>query len=255
MKKKYLNFLFVFFIFSFLFFISDPILAQSFSNMRSPDYELVKPNLNFSSAYVTGSSQKLGFTGGQLSPGAYSTTGFYVWGGFWYLKKRIPFTFTISNNTIEFGELSTNTPEIGSSTVTISCGSAGGYQVTVQENHQLMVYSTGAIIKDVTGDNNDITESNAGNWTLSSTDGFGYSLSGDDVPPPFPTRNPLVTPTLTSFKQFTDLSKSETPQVIMSSQTAGENRTLDLFYKINIGPFQEAGRYQNVITYIATPTY
>lgn len=239
----------------FIFLSPTSIFAQSFDNMRSTDFEILKPNLNFGSAYVTGSGQKLGFTGGQLSPGEYSKNGYYVWGGFWYIKKRIPFTFTVSNNTIEFGTLNTNDPQLGSTTITVSAGGAGGYQVTAEENHQLMVYSTGAIIKNVTGDDNDITETNAGNWALISTDGFGYSLSGDDVPAPFPTRNPLVTPVLTKFKQFADIAQSKLPQIIMSSTTAGENRTLDVFYKINIGPFQEAGRYHNVITYIATPTY
>ena len=255
MKKKTIttgNIIIIIFI-NFIFLLPTSALAQK---MTSPNYELIKPNLNFGGAYVSGSDKKLGFTGGQLGPGPYESSGFQLWAGFWYIKKIIPFTFTVSNNVIEFGSLTTNTPKIEKTTITVSTGSAGGYQVTAQENHSMMSYGSGAKIKDVTGDNNDISETTAGDWLLDTTDGLGYSLSGDDVPTPFPTRNPAVTPVLTKYKQFSDLSNlTKSPQVIMSSSSVGENRTLDVFYKINISAFQEAGRYQNVITYIATPTY
>lgn len=244
-------------ILTFGFLISGLLWPANAQKMTSPNYELIKPNLNFGSAYISGSGKKVGFTGGQLGPGPYDdNTDFKLWAGFWYLKKIIPFTFSVSNSLVEFGTLTTNEPQIGQTTLSVSAGGAGGYQVTAEENHPLMVYSTGAKIKDVTGDNNDISETTAGDWLLSTTDGFGYSLSGDDIPTPFPTRNPNVTPTLIKFKQFADISSgTETPQVIMSSAIVGKNRTLDVFYKVNISAFQDAGRYHNVITYIATPTY
>jgi hypothetical protein len=235
-----------------IFFSPTIALAQT---MKSTDYEIIKPNLNFSSGFVSGSGKIVGFTGGQLASGPSSSTGVKLWAGFWYIKNIIPFSFSVSNNVVEFGTLASNDPKTAKTTIIVSAGGAGGYQVTAQENYSLMVLSTGARIKDVIGDNDDITESNAGDWVINSTDGFGYSLSGDDVPSPFPTRNPVVTPTLTMFKQFSNTSLGESPEIIMSSSSVGKDRTLDLFYKININPLQDAGRYQNVITYIATPTY
>ncbi len=221
------------------------------ANMKSSDYELQMPNLNFSSGNVSSTNYQLGFTGGQLAPGEYSRAGFKVLAGFWYIKTIIPFTFSISNQLIDFGVLSAGIPKTATTDLTVSAGGAGGYQVTAEENNQLMVPTTEAIIADTTGDNGDISESNAGTWAQNTTYGFGYTLYGDDVPSPFPTAAPIGN----QFKQFADRSKGETPQVIMSSLQVGKNRTATVTYKVNVSASQAAGRYHNVIMYIATPTY
>lgn len=231
-----------------LFLKKDVIKA----NMESENYELQMPNLNYASGSVNSTLYKLGFTGGELAVGPYSSTGFKLGAGFWYIKSIIPFAFTVSNNVIEFDVLSANNPSTATTNLVVSAGGSGGYQVTTQENHEMMVYSVGALIKDVTGDNNDITETTEGQWLNTDTYGFGYSIYGDDVVSPFPASAP--TPP-TYFKQFANLVKNETPQVIMSSDRVGKNRTATVIYKINISTTQAAGRYQNVITYIATPTY
>jgi len=235
-----------------VFFIAtSPISA----NMHSSDYELQMPNLNFSAGNVSSANFKLGFTGGQNMPGPYSSTGFKVLAGFWYLKTIIPFSFTISNQVINFEPLSIEVPQTATTTLTVSAGGAGGYQVTAQENHQLLVDSLGAIIPDTTGDNGDATESQAGVWTQNSTYGFGYTMHGQDVPTPFPTAAPTPGLQGDDYKQFTDISKNETPEVIMTSANVGKNRTAVVTYKVNISSTQIAGLYHNVITYIATPTY
>jgi len=232
---------------AFLYF-SQPVLA----NMRSSDYELQMSNLNFSAGVgLSSGDYKLGFTGGQNMPGPYTSTGFKVLAGFWYLKTIIPFTFSISNQVIDFGSLNTGIGQTASTILTVSAGGAGGYQVTGQENHELLVDSLGAILPDTTGDNGDITESNAGAWAQNTTYGFGYTMYGNDVPTPFPTAAPAGN----DYKQFADISKNESPQVIMSSVNVGKNRTATLTYKINISASQISGRYHNVITYIATPGY
>lgn len=222
------------------------------ASMQSESYELQMPNLNFVSGMGTSPNFKLGYTGGELAVGPYSSTGYKVWAGFWYLKSIIPFSFSVSNQVVEFSTLSANEPETATTTLTVSAGGSGGYQVTVEENHEMMVYSLGALIPDVAGDNNDITENVAGTWNLTTTYGFGYSLYGNDVVTPFPTAAPG---SFTTFKQFPNINKSETPKIIMSSTKVGKNRSAVLVYKINVSPSQEAGRYQNVITYVATPTY
>ncbi|HUW24234.1 MAG TPA: hypothetical protein VMW04_01265 [Patescibacteria group bacterium] len=225
--------------------------VEAAANMRSSDYELQMPNLNFSAGMTSSNDYKLGFTGGQMAPGEYSRNGFKVLAGFWYLKTIIPFSFSISNQIIDFGPLSAGVPKTATTNLTVSAGGAGGYQVTAEENHQLMVPTTGAIIADTTGDNGDINESNFGTWEQNTTYGFGYTLYGNDVPSPFPTAAPAGN----QFKQFTDISKGETPQVVMLSDQVGKNRIATVTYKINTSASQAAGRYHNVITYIATPTY
>ncbi len=236
----------------FLFLLLTLILpATAHANMKSADYELQMPNLNMSAGNVGSTDFKLGFTGGQNMPGPYASSGTRVLAGFWYLKSIIPFTFTLSNQVIDFGVLATEVPQTATTTLTVSAGGAGGYQVTAQENHQLLVDSIGAVLPDTTGDNGDITESNAGAWAQNTTYGFGYTLYGHDVPTPFPTASPAGD----DYKQFADISKNENPEIVMSSSRVGKNRTATLTYKINISALQAAGRYHNVIVYIATPTY
>lgn len=244
-KFKVLHFLYL----GLLFLILN--LSVASANMKSSDYELQMPNLNFSAGTVSSSNYKLGFTGGQTAPGEYTRNGFKVLAGFWYLKTIIPFSFSISNQLIDFGILSANVPKTATTDLTVSAGGAGGYQVTAEENHQLMVPSTEVIIADTTGDNGDISESNFGTWAQNTTYGFGYTLYGNDVPTPFPTAAPAGD----QFKQFTDISKGETPQVVMISNSVGKNRTATVTYKVNISASQAAGRYHNVIMFIATPTY
>jgi hypothetical protein len=249
LKLKILKF--CIFILSFAFCILTLHRRSAEANMRSSDYELLKPNLNFSAGIVSSDDYRLGFTGGQLAPGEYSRNGFKVLAGFWYLKTIIPFTFSVSNQIIDFGVLSAGVPKTATTDLTVSAGGAGGYQVTAEENNQLMAPTTAAIIADTTGDSGDISESNAGTWGQNTTYGFGYTLYGNDVPTPFPTAPPAGN----QFKQFADRSKGEGPQAVMSSIHVGKNRTATVTYKVNISANQAAGRYHNVITYIATPAY
>jgi hypothetical protein len=220
--------------------------------MKSPDYEIQMPNLNFSSGSISNpGAYKMGFTGGQTAPGEYSSTGFKVLAGFWYLKTIVPFSFTVSNQLIDFGDLSAGVPKYDTTLLTVSSGSAGGYQVTTQENHPLTVYSTGYSIQDTTGDNGDITEENAGAWAQNTAYGFGYTVHGTDAVSPFPS----ISPAGNLYKQFSDISKNEEPEVIMSSNRAVKAHSATVTYKVNIPANQPAGRYHNVIMYIATPTY
>lgn len=222
------------------------------ARMKSPDYEIQMPNLNFFSGGASNTgAYKMGFTGGQTAPGEYTSTGYRVLAGFWYLKTIVPFSFTISNQLIDFGSLTPGVPEYATTLLTVSSGGAGGYQVTAQENHPLMVYSSGHFIPDTTGDSGDITEETAGNWAQNTTYGFGYTLYGTDVVSPFPS----VQPAGNQYKQFADISKNETPQVIMSSARVVKAHSATVTYKVNISANQPAGRYHNVIMYIATPTY
>lgn len=248
-KLKTFYFLLVILIFNF-FLLTSPVLSV----MKSSDYELQMPNLNFSAGNVSSSGYNLGFTGGQTGSGLYSSTGYRVLAGFWYIKTIIPFTFSLSNQVVDFGSLSAGSPSTATTNITVSAGGAGGYQVTVQEDHQLSVHSIGAIIANTTGDNADISETNAGDWANNTTYGFGYTMYGNDVPAPFPTAAPTGTPT-TNYKQFADISNSKIAQVIMTSSAVGKNRSATLLYKINISPSQVTGRYHNVITYIATPSF
>jgi len=218
--------------------------------MTSPDYKLQMPNLNFAAGSATSPNFKLGFTAGQTSPGVYTSTGYKVRAGFWYIKSIIPFAFSVSPTLIDFGTLTAGSPKTDTITLTVSAGGAGGYQVTAQENNPL-TSSANNTIPDTTCDNGSCDEHNASTWSQNTTYGFGYTMYGNDVPTPFPTAAPAGN----QYKQFSDKSLNETPEPVMLSSVVGKNRSATMTLKINISGTQAAGNYQNVIIFVATPTY
>jgi len=214
--------------------------------MTSDSYQIDWPNLNMGAGLPDSGSFNLGVTTGQIAPGLYSSAGFKVRAGFQYIHSIIPFTFTIDKIAVDFGSLTVGTPSTDTIGLEVTCGSAGGYSVTTQENNPL-TSTAASTIPDTTCDAGDTcTEIDAGTWTLNTTYGFGYSMSGTDVPSEFSGGK---------YKQYADMSGAETPQAIMSGSNVGVGKTSTMTLKINVSGTQAAGIYENIITFIATPTY
>jgi hypothetical protein len=241
MKLPYL----IFGVWLFTLFINPArLLAQT--KVQSDNYRIQLPNFNSGAGIPTSTNYKLDTTIGQTAPGLYSSTGYRVKAGFQYIHSIIPFSFTISDILIEFGALSPQTPKTATSTLTVSAGGAGGYQVTAQENHPLE-NSQGTQIPDTLCDDGTCSQTQAAVWSLNTTYGFGFNMAGDDGPSDFVDS--------TYFRQFADSSSAEDPAVIMSSSNVGKSRQSTITYKVNISAAQAAGTYRNIITYTATPTY
>jgi hypothetical protein len=207
-------------------------------------------NLDMTAGKPSNSNYKVLNTGGQTAPGPYANSNYQVKSGFEYIYPIQNFTFSLSSTAIDFGILSATNPVTRTNTLTVSNQSASGYQVTAYENHQLSIPATGAIIPDTTCDNGSCTETTAALWSNSLTYGFGYrcdNLSGTDCASGFTTTD--------YYKQFTDNSKSETAQAVMSGNNVGSNKQAQITYKVNISRTQPPGTYTNNIIYIATPTF
>lgn len=221
-----------------------PVLAVH--PMSSDSYQIDWPNLNMGAGLPSSSSYNLGVTTGQIAPGLYSSTGYKVRAGFQYIHSIIPFTFTIDKIAVDFGSLTVGVGSTDTIGLEVDCGSAGGYQVTVQENDRL-TSTAGSHIEDTTCDPTDTcTHINEGTWTLSTTYGFGYSMSGTDVPSEFASG--------TKFKNFADVP-GDIPQPVMSGANVGVGKTSTMTLKVNISGTQAAGVYENILMFIATPTY
>lgn len=221
--------------------------AAAVERMESDSYKIRFPNLNMTSGSKSSENYNILDTVGQTAPGEYDSAGFKVKAGFPYLKTIIPFSFTISDLSIDFGSLIPGSFTTQANTLNVSSGGAGGYSVTAAQNNPLTVQSGAATIPDTTCDSDGCSETTAGAWTNTAKYGFGYNMSGNDVPAAFVDS--------TYFKQFTDASQSETAQIVISSANVGRNRTATVTYKVNIAATQTAGDYENAITFIATPTY
>jgi len=213
--------------------------------MSSESYKIIFGNFNITAGKKSSSSYTLTDTVGQTAAGEFDSSGYIVKAGFQYLYALYDFSFQISDLTIDFGTLVPGAPVTATNVLTVSAPGAG-YAVSVFENHPLE-NGDGNQIPDTTCDDGSCTEAQAAPWTLTTTHGFGFNLSGDDVASDFVDGS--------YFRQFANLAGGESPQVIMSSSQAGKNRQATVTYKVNISGDQAAGEYSNNLVFIATPSY
>lgn len=229
-----------------IFFLS--LSNQSFAlTMSNANYILQMGTLSSGAGTPSNTNYKLGVTIGQTAPGLFSGTNYKVRSGFQYIHSIIRFRFTISQTTIDFGLLLPTNPVIRTNTLTLSNGSANGYAVTASENHALRNDANNVIIPNTTCDSGACTPEASDSWTNTLTYGFGYrcdNVNGTDCAPGFSNA--------TAFKQF---AATPSASIVMTGRNVGRNKKVTITYKVNIGASQAAGTYQNIITYIATPSY
>lgn len=227
------------------FFLAFSVFAV---NMESSRFKIESANTTSAAGNKSSTNYKLSDTIGQLAAGEFSSSGYVVKAGFQYINSIIPFRFSISNTNISLGNLVPNTPSTATTTLTVYFGGAGQYQVTAIEEQPLKTLS-GNSIPDTScnGGAETCTESLAKIWDSNSAYGFGYNMSGDDIPSDFISSS--------YFRPFPDRSAGESPVVVMSSTNVGKNRQATLTFKANISPIQKAGSYQTVINFVATPSF
>jgi hypothetical protein len=223
-----------------------PLRVNAQASIESNNYKIQMPNFNSGAGIPSSNSYKLDSTIGQTVAGLYSSNGYRVRSGFQYIHSIIPFSFSMSNYLINFGTLIPNSPSSRTSTIVVSAGGAGGYSVKARENDYLKT-SGGQTIPDTLCDSGTCSESTAGVWSQSTTYGFGYNMSGNDVPADFSDS--------TYFRHFANLAQSQTDKVVMSSGNVGRSRTSTITYKINISGVQAAGNYQSTVLFTAIPSF
>jgi len=233
-------------IISLLFFIIKSVFAV---NMQSPLFKIQYGEIGIAGGNKNSETYYLSDTVGQTAAGQFNSTGYIVKAGFQYLHLIIPFRFSISNTNINFGTLIANTPQTATTVLTVSFGAAGQYQVTAIEEGKLRTLNEANNIPDTQCDGgaNTCSESLAKPWTSSSAYGFGYNMTGNDVPTDFVDS--------TYFRPFPDRTESESPTIVMSSTNVGKNRQATMTFKVNISPIQPAGKYQTIINFVATPSF
>ena len=220
--------------------------AWAQAEVTSQNYIIQMPNLNTGAGLPTSSNYNVSSTIGQTAAGLFSSAGYRAKSGFQYIYSIIPFSFTISGTSINFGDLTAQVPVTVTQNLTVSSGGAGGYQVLASENNPLKVSSSGKTIPNTNCDTG-CTYGAAGVWNTTSKYGFGYNMSGTDVPSDFTD--------LTYYRPFADRSQSQSPQIVMSSIYVGRGRQSTVSYKVNISGIQAAGKYNNTIMYTAIPSY
>lgn len=153
-------------------------------------------------------------------------------------------TATSTATTMGFGHLVVGDGNfnISGQRVTVTTNATGGYTTTVQQDANL-TSSQGDSIAVVSGTNASPTAFNTG----VITGWFGYHTTDGTLCTGTPGRF------VVSNDRFAALSI--TPYEVACSTGAVTSEATDIVYKLVVGTVQEAGNYQNTLTYISTATY
>jgi len=248
LNTKYKLFCLLSFVFFVCFLVFTP--GARAEQMESSSYEIDMSNLNMTSGRKTDGANVLTDTVGQNAPGKYTSTGYIVKAGFQYIHSIIPFSFTISDLSIDFGSLTPGTPSTAENTLTVSAGSAGGWQVSAWENHELRTRGDTNQIKDTecNGNGQTCTPTDAKLWDDNSKYGFGYRIAGDDI-------DESDWESDDYYRPFANNEDGDPASVIMESSEATKSAETTVTYKVNVSTGQAAGEYQNYIVFSALPTY
>jgi hypothetical protein len=232
--------------------------------MDSSRFKIQFGNINIGSTDASSASYKLSTTLGQDAAGKFTSQGYIVKAGFQYIHSIIPFTFQISNTNINFGTLNPDNPVTSPTDLTVSFGSAGSYQVTAIEETPLKTMSNYTISDtQCNGGAQICDENNANNWNNDNTYGFGYQMTGEDIPSTYVSCH--TTYGNNCYRKFADRSSGEDYVTVMSNNDVTIKNDPDpdirnkhkatVTFKANISAIQAPGSYQNIINFVATPGF
>lgn len=229
----------------FLLLILAP--SKAFSAPMSNDSFILDLNSSQQGTQNISKSTKVG----QLSIPADATENFIQENGFTarlsYTSetKRLPLTMTISNSSLNFGEVRPGEPLTRTHSITVEPGATPTYQILASENHDL-TSETNNHIPNTTCDSGNCTQFIADLWTNPLTYGFGYrcdsiqgSLCGKEFSQDF-------------FKRYANTAAGELPATLASGALPQTGK-LVINDKINIPGTQTQEGYQTTIQYILVP--
>lgn len=159
---------------------------------------------------------------------------------------------------VPFGTLTLNTFKDAGHNLTVSTNAQSGYAVTASEDDELGLNgATSPAIPDTPGNNSLATEGVSDEWTTSTVNGFGYSLENVDAASiafEYTTSSGNCTGTFCA-RQFANIAASDSPQTLFSSTTVANAQNAYVCYRLSVGATQQAGDYENLLTYTATGTF
>ena len=218
-------------------------------NLSSDSYLIQFGNFNVTSGEKSSDSFAVTDTVGQFGAGPYGQYGsssYFVGGGFQYIYQIPEFSFRLSKLAVNLGELTPGVHNTDDHTMTISTRGAGGYTVYAYEEHELQ-HSNGATTIVDTSCDSGCTISAAGIWSNQSQPGFGYNMSGHDIPSDFIDNS--------YFRPFATFADSDPMQPVMQSTNIAQDREATITYKAGLIGSQAAGRYETTVVFVAVPGY
>ncbi len=219
-------------------------------NLESDSFIIQFGNFNVTSGEKSSEGFTLTDTVGQVGAGPYGeygTSSFFLGSGFQYIYQLTEFSFSISKLLIDFGTMAPDAHATDSHTLTITTNGAGGYVVYAYEAHPLRHRQNPSVEIEDTECDSGCTTTSAGIWTNQSNPGFGYNLTGSDIPSDFID--------ISFFRPFPDFESTGLMEAVMSSPNVVRDSEATVTYKAGITGNQDAGHYETNVVYVAVPGY
>lgn len=226
-----------------------PQLTQA-DRFDSANYTIQFGNFNITSGEKSSANYNVTDTVGQTGAGPYGgmgTNSYFIGGGFQYIYPLRDFEFSLSSLEIDLETLLPGAPVSKNHTMTVTTRGAGGYKVYAIADHSLRHSDGSTTIPATTCDAGTCTITTAQLWTNDNIPGFGYNMTGQDIPTDFSTA--------AYFRPFADASLSQAMQVVMSSANLAIDHVATVTYKAGVSGSQAAGRYSTTVKYVAVPAY
>lgn len=260
------------FVFSLILLCIACVCPVGAVNMTSDEYRIQFGTVNSGGKKMTDSSYKLSTSVGQAAAQEFQSNGYIVKAGFQYIYSRIPFTFSLSNTRVDFATLVPGVPALDSLTLRVSFGGAGQYIVTTRADHPLATSSFNTFIPftSCNGGGDTCSTTLAKPWTLTSAYGFGYSMSGQDIPLDFidttyyrPFANMLTAEPAVVVMQNTNVTDiisptpnpASTPAPALTGIPHDTEHESTMTLKTTVSAIQTAGSYSTVVRFLATPSF
>lgn len=244
-------------------------------NMQSPEYRIEFGTVDSGGGKMNDpidDTYQLTSSIGQSVAKEFQSNGYVVKAGFQYIYSRIPFSFSLSSIRIDLGTLLPSTPSTGALTLKVSFGGAGQYIVTARADTPLtQIQGTNTIpFTACNGGVDTCSITSAKLWTNANAYGFGYGMTGQDIPADFisnsyyrPFANRLIPDDAAVIMQSSNVTADLTPTPAIPLTPApaltGTPRTTTheaiMTMKANISGLQPAGTYATVIRFLATPSF
>jgi hypothetical protein len=159
--------------------------------------------------------------------------------------------------TVPFGALAIDSFKNLAQNLTVSTNAIGGYTVTAIQDDQLSIGGEGVVeIPDTVCGATPCSHTSEQNWASTNYKGFGYSLENVDANSiEFEWDDGGGTFTARQFAAYADGGGETTPVAIFSSSTVADSENVYVCYRAVVSATQQAGDYENAITYRATATF
>lgn len=216
----------------------------SAQEMESQNFKIQGGNFNMTSGNKASTNFRLSDIVGQTAATIFASKGYIIQSGFLNSAGAGIFYFSVTPQTVDFGNLTPDSPQVRLVTIKIANGDVPGYIVKAAEN-QPMTTTAEATIPDTICDEakNTCTPKKASLWQKTTAYGFGYRMDGKTVPKDFSKDGYL--------RSFAATRRNEEPEAVMQTQARKVTDLATMTLKVNVSRSQPVGQYRNVISFTA----